>query len=267
MHTTAVRKTRRYLLVALLLAVLGFVSWLILSQPREPVYQGKPLSYWCEQYSASRWLYPTNEPDKQAETAIRTIGTNAVPTLLRMFKATDSKLKLKLFELAAKQHLVVIKWKSAQLLHYEALHGLFALGTDAQSAVPDLVEIYNERHLLGILDLFSFMGPAAADAVPRLVQETSDTNYNVRFSALRALGQIHARPDLTVPVLTKSLRDPVLEIQGTAAAGLAAFGTDAKSAVPELIKALADPDPYVRGESASALQKIDPEAAVQAGVK
>src|SRR5882757_4324688 len=145
MHTTAVRKTRRYLLVALLLAVLGFVSWLILSQPREPVYQGKPLSYWCEQYSASRWLYPTNEPDKQAETAIRTIGTNAIPTLLRMLGAKDSKFKLKLVQLAQKQHFFNIKWKSALLRHSEATRGLLCLGPLAAPALPELIEIYKVR--------------------------------------------------------------------------------------------------------------------------
>ena len=267
MHNPAVRKSRRILLGILLIAVLGGFAWLILSQPNEPIYQGKPLSYWCEQYSASSWLYPTNEPDKQSETAIRTIGTNAVPTLLRMLKATDSKLKLKLFQLAAKQHLVDIKWKSAELLHYEALDGLFALGTDAHSAVPDLVEIYNERHLLGILHLFGCMGPAAADAVPRLVQDTSDANYNVRFSALWALGNIHAKPDLAVPALIRSLHDPMDGNRARAAISLGAFGIDAKSAIPELIKVLTDPSTDVKNDATSALKQIDPEAAAKAGVK
>jgi hypothetical protein len=252
--------------------------WLILSQPSEPVYQGKPLSYWCDQYAANRYLETDKEPKKQAETAIRAIGTNAIPTLLRMLKARDSKLKLKLIELASKQHVINIEWKTATDRHYEASMAFMCLGPEAKFAVPGLIEILNECHSDPyngapgprgsiIADIFSNIGPAAADAVPQLVRFTTDTNYIIRWSAVSALGEIHAKPDLAVPTLTKSLRDPVGVIRGKAAISLSAFGSDAKSAVPELIKTLADPYSDVRAVAATALKKIDPEAAAKAGVK
>src|SRR5882762_7135488 len=131
---------RRILTVTLLTAVLGFVSWLLLSQPSEPVYQGKPLSYWCYQYEIDS--SPDSESQLRAETAIRAIGTNAIPTLLRWLKAKDSKLKL--LQLASKQHSVNIRWKTAENRHYEALQGFFALGTAGKSAVPALIEIYSK---------------------------------------------------------------------------------------------------------------------------
>ncbi len=270
------RKTRRYLLVTLLIAAVSVASWLLLSQPGEPVYQGKSLTFWCDHCAAKSFLSSDQELQEQAGIAIRAIGTNAIPTLVRMLRAKDSKLNL--IELASKQHVINIELKTATDRHYEALMAFMCLGPEAKFAVPALIEIFNECHsdlyngapgprASIIADIFSNIGPAAADAVPQLVQFTTDTNYNIRWSAVSALGEIHAKPDLAVPVLTKSLRDPIGVIRGKAAISLSAFGSDARSAVPELIKALADPYSDERADAASALKKIDPEAAAQAGIK
>jgi hypothetical protein len=281
-HNPAVRKTRRYLLISLLIAAVGVVSLLILSQPSEPIYQGKPLSYWCEQYAANSFPDSNMELQKQAGIAIRAIGTNAVPTLLRKLQAKDSKIKLKLLYLAQKQDFFHIKWKTADFRHYEARQGLLALGPQAKSALPALVGLYSDtkhrsygpeeyfngkNELTAIAQIFASIGPAAADAVPQLVLDTTANNPDLRLNVVFALSQIHARPDLAVPALTKSLRDPSDIVRSIAASGLEAFGTDAKSAVPELVKSLGDPSLSVREEAASALKQIDPEAAAKAGVK
>jgi HEAT repeat protein len=78
---------------------------------------------------------------------------------------------------------------------------------------------------------------------------------------------MHAKPELSVPALIGSLRDPVDEVRWTSASSLETFGTDAKSAVPALLKAFGDPCPGVREDAGYALQKIDPEAAAKVGVK
>jgi hypothetical protein len=259
---------RRILIVTLLIAAVGFASWLILSQPGEPVYQGKPLSYWCEQYATNDLLHPNDDSKKQAEIAIRAIGTNAIPTLLRWLKTgEDSKLKLKLLQLASKQHVVNIRWKTAEVWHFEAIQGLLALGPLAKSALPALIEMYNKRgsspfELSDVItEINGSTGPAAADALPGFIIDTTNINPVIRWRAVQSLGQIGARPDLVVPTLTKCLGDTSEDVRYTAAFGLEASGGSAKSAVPELIKALADPSPDVRDEAASALKKIDPEAA------
>jgi len=49
----------------------------------EPSYQGKPLSKWLENFFK---LEPPHDPPMpEAQIAIRSIGTNALPHLLRMF--------------------------------------------------------------------------------------------------------------------------------------------------------------------------------------
>jgi len=268
-----VRKTRRYLLITLLIAAVGFVSWLLLSSPSEPVYQGKPLSHWCEQF-VNTLSKPDNQSQEQAGIAIRTIGTNAIPTLLVMLQAQDSKSKLMLIQLAQKQHFFHIKWTTAEFRHQEAEMGFLILSSDGKSAIPALLEIYNERHSdpndairYTAENILGSMGPAAADAVPRFVQATTHTNVYIRWSAILTLGAIHAKPELTLPALARSLRDPVDYVRRDAASALGEFGTNANSAVPVLIKSLADPSSAVRGKAASALKKIDPEAAAKAGVK
>lgn len=234
------RKPRRILLVTLLIAALSVFAWLLLSQPDEPVYQGKPLSYWCFQY-ASNSFNPYGQADKQAEIAIRTIGTNAVPTLLRWFTVEDSEFKRKFIQFTRRKHLININWRPAELMRFEAESGFRCLGPDGASAIPSLIKIYDDPSY-----------------VPR--------SY-LHFASVQTLGDIHAKPELTVPVLARALNDPDEGVRVVAASGLAAFGYDAKSAVPELIKALADPFPEVRDNAASALKLIDPAAAANAGVK
>jgi len=236
-----VRKPRRILLVTLLIALLGFVSWLLLSQPVEPAYQGKPLNFWCFQYASNSFSHPDGQAAKQAEIAIRTIGTNAVPTLLRWFTAEDSEFKRKLIQFTRRKLFININWRQAELKHFEAEFGFRCLGSDGASAIPSLIKIYEDPSY-----------------VPR--------SY-LHFASARALGDIHAKPALTVPILTRALHDPDESVREVAASSLAAFGNDAKSAVPELIKTLADPDSDVRNEAASTLQKIHPVAAANAGVK
>jgi hypothetical protein len=76
-------KTRRILLVSSLLAILGVISWLVLRpHDPEPIYKGKPLTYWRDCL-----IYRTSDPSQgEANEAVQQIGTNALPTLLRMLQ-------------------------------------------------------------------------------------------------------------------------------------------------------------------------------------
>src|SRR6478609_8731880 len=99
-------KTRfRILFAFMVIAIVGGIAWQVL-RPREqePVYQGQPLSVWLEGYlSKFKW----NGPERQkADEAMRQIGTNALPTLLRLIKANDSASVRELYRLAQKQHVI-----------------------------------------------------------------------------------------------------------------------------------------------------------------
>src|SRR5882724_11152087 len=151
----------------------------------------------------------------QATEAVNALGTNAIPTLLRLLKSRDSKLKIALMQLTPRQHVIHFKWKTAQTQRFQAQFAFTCLGVQGKSAVPDLIEIYRQSrpdpyndNRRAIADIFALVGPAASNAVPLLVRDSSDTNDLIRLSSIQALGHIHADPNLVVPVLTKSLRDP-----------------------------------------------------------
>src|SRR5690348_12848077 len=83
-------------------AIVGVVSamwWL--SRSREPVYQGKPLSVWLQNYGPNQGLATDQTAAKESDDAIRHMGTNAIPFLLAMLDETDPKIKVALNQLAA----------------------------------------------------------------------------------------------------------------------------------------------------------------------
>src|SRR5579872_267517 len=99
-------KTRNRILIlgVVIIALAGF-AWLVL-KPHEPVYQGRPLTVWLEAYFNSMSATPDKRDLVQLQNqsaAISRIGTNGIPTLLRLAQAKDSAMKSKLVLLARKQ--------------------------------------------------------------------------------------------------------------------------------------------------------------------
>jgi hypothetical protein len=258
------RTKRRILFAVLLVAVVCLIAWLVLrSNNSEPIYQGRRLSYWLQGYepgSRSPTPYEANE-------AVRKIGTNSIPTLLRFLRKTDSKFRVALASLIAKQHIFKKNLKLAEVYNYEAILGIQALGPMASNAVPDLIKIYQENRVtpfnnkLTVSQLFAEIGPGAKDAIPVLIADAASSNLVLRSGAVWTLGQLHSDPQTVVPVLAQSLRDSTANVRGTAANGLAAFGPAAKSAVPELILAAMNKDAFTHTAVLKALQLIDPVAA------
>ena len=272
-QTANVKRRRGIILAAVLAVVLGGLLWLLFFRGEpEPVYQGKRLTKWLEVYTGP--ITTDHEKQlKEADDAVRHIGTNAIPTLLRMLRARDSALTLKLVALAQKQHLVKIHYVQRLLSNVQAQMAFLALGAEAKDAVPALVTIYEDNispdsRICTIVALRN-IGPDAKAAVPLLLRVATDTNTpdqnarTVRRSAIYALGHIHSEPQSVLPALIKALNDPDTRIRGQAAGSFAEFGPDAKATVPILFKLLEDQDLIVRINAAEAIKNIDPEAAAQ----
>ncbi len=302
-HTRSMGKRFGIVLAVLLVAFLGVIIWQACCT-HEPVYQGKPLSFWlegCDPGNINHAHLKGQSPPtwSQANAAIREIGTNAIPTLLRMLEQPDSRFKLIIIKLLQKQHF--IKAPLAPVNHnLNAYFGFVALGSRASNAVPRLIEIFDrdpapvpQQAVPAILGGF---GPAAAQAVPALLRAVTHTNAIVRGNAIYALRQIYAASNLVVPALIKCLSDPDARVRALAARSLGSCGRDAQSAVPALIQlwhkepptpasnwevsldggivgstwvttAFPLNAPDVVGSVRDALQSIDPEAAANTGIK
>ena len=163
-------------LALLLVALAGLITWQGL-RLREPVYEGKRLSSWLNTYRLSglagveTWQVRTEQ--QKADEAVRKAGTNALPTLLRMLRAKDSALKVKLVALAQKQHFIRINYTPAQERNYQASCAFGVLRAKAQSVVPALKEIADQNISQDsqwyAIAALAFVGPPAKEAIPFLL--------------------------------------------------------------------------------------------------
>jgi HEAT repeat protein len=257
------------MLAAFLILFAGVAAWLLL-QPGEPVYEGRPLSYWLATY-ADFAPYDRQKREK-AEEAVRHAGTNAVPTLLRILQASDSDLKYKVNEWASKQHIIKIKRISAANRYNEALSGFEILGPKAKVAVPALMDIYERNYSRSsqniVLMVLMTIGPGAAEAVPMLAKQTNNPNAFNRLDATFALGVIHSSSDhLAVSALIQFLHDADPAVRRNAANALWHFSdAEASRAIPTMVEALKDPDRYVRESAARLIRRLDPKTAIKEGI-
>ncbi len=254
-------------LACLVILVAGFLFWVGLRE-REPSCNGKALSVWLTPptYSGSLNYEDWQAQKHEADQAIRQIGGNGVPVLVRMLRARDSALEVRLRNLA--QHIMRIRYTPAYERNQRARHGFEVLGAQAQSAVPALIDIANRdvsrTAKFNALDALGFIGPPAEKAVPSLLQWATNTDQELRCSAIFALGRIRSDPERVVPALTNALRDTFPSVRVHAVIALEQFGPDAKQAVPALVEFFKT-DSTTR--SASALRAIDPEAATKVSVR
>jgi hypothetical protein len=244
----------------LLVAMMGI--WLVVrrgSGATEPVYQGKTLTLWLEDHFTT---LPNSPGREKADEAVRRIGTNAIPSLLRMIRAKDPPaFVLKLLDLAGKQRLVRIRYRHARQRHYGADYAFQILGTNAVCAVPELIRICEaprdpasqEYAAKALGDI----GPAAKAAIPVLLRSFAHTNAEVRFRAVSAVLQIGGDPNILVPALKSVLKDPKREVRFNAVGALRRLGARARPALPELMEALQDP--YIKNEVENILWNLVPE--------
>lgn len=263
--------------------ILWVVTWQVLCE-REPAYEGKRLRGWLRDYHLG---LNTSDPERVSsrnvvEVAVRQIGTNAIPTLLRMAAQKDSSFTSKLIGTWDRRivwNFSLPTWfrypswyrNQARVLNDEAVLGFEILGAGAQQAVPSLIKIYEQNISSSSQAATSralvALGPTAQRmAIPSFLQEAASSNAPAREVAIWSLSAMDSEPALVVPALVKALSDTNYVIRLVAAKGLGRFGTNAQQAVPALVQLLRDPNVRVRPNATNALRKIDPGAAAKAGV-
>jgi hypothetical protein len=262
---------RRIWFTAMTLAIAGVIWWLFWGlSDSEPVYKGKRLSYWLQGYNA-QLRHLAGPQRKDTEEAIRQIGTNGIPTMLKMLQAKDSWLKTKWITLVRKQHFVKADVINATDKNYSASSALLLLGDAASNAVPDLIEIYDKNishfsktETCGVLGQ---LGPLARQAIPSLIRNMTNDDFYVRQDAGLALDRIHLEPKLVVPAMIAALHDPAPNLVGNAVVTLGDYGPDAKAAIPALLELSKTSDAGLKEQIKTALRSIDRETADQAGMR
>lgn len=230
----------------------------VLRTTEDPQFAGRPLSAWLHLYSKSK-----STPDIhriEAEAAIRSIGTNALPLILRRLHGRDAATKL--FFMRLFSHPKLVRWRpiSASDLCEEALDGLSVLGPISAPLIPELVnglaaeEKSIECRRSG--DALSRIGAPAAQFVGPVAIHGK---YAARFRAFGLLRQMG--PD-ALPYLFACLNDDDTFIRSTAAATIAAAGCADFEILVQLYSArLSDPNSFTRRSSAYSLGALGPRAA------
>lgn len=232
------RRKRILLIATFALISCGLGLLLFLShEPPEPIYNGKPLSYWVQGYDK---LLGSKITQSEADHAIRQMGKNAVSRLLRLLETRDSKFKTRAVEMLQRQHWIRFSVKPADDKNFEALGAFKALGPSASNVVPRLVKIFRDDHgpfsQQAVPAILSYIGPPARQAIPALLTGISNTDWIVRYNCTIAMGSIQAEPEMAVPALIKLLDDRVPFVRREAVGALSKFGVAAKAAVPALLR-------------------------------
>lgn len=259
-----------------LLALLVVAAWL--SEPREPVQDGRALSLWLEEL-----VSPFGERRDPARQAVMRLGTNAVPFLIRALQTPDPafgsaatgsrkylprQLWVWVMRLARPRAGIDRRWPAAV--------ALAALGPAAAPAVPALGNAIHDRdprvsaaaiealRMVGpgglkvvveamrtndvtllhhLAAAVGRAGPAAAEWAPQLVEVLFEVSPGGRFPVTHALKGLGGA---AVPPLAERLHSDQAEIRELAVRTLRALIADDRAALQEVVRMSGSPDPVVR---------------------
>jgi hypothetical protein len=205
--------------VLLLITAVVFVAIAVffLGSPRpppDPAYQGKPLSFWLKQELVFPGQ-PRFQLTAQATEAVRQIGTNALPLLLRRIeyrggafdhaiRGTVWRVGIKVIRQPVLDRLLLPSGYNPR----EAALGFQALGEAAKPAIPDLVRLVNSENKEWAMRALCYIGPASVEplinAWPQIVDQ--DRRCNILSYLRFFVSEIGSNaPDFS-PVVAEALR-------------------------------------------------------------
>jgi len=134
------------------------VRWLFASGPKEPAYQGRTLSQWISVYFSGYSGYSphaTLEEENAAEQAIRTMGTNTFPVLIKWLSEDRPNINqrstvLQVFQILGEEGrpaaaaLVELTKSTDKEIRYSALDCLLAIKPEKEILMPVLVPLIHD---------------------------------------------------------------------------------------------------------------------------
>jgi len=183
-----VNKSRKLGLLALLglvVVTIGFFA----RPTREPVYGGKELSQWLEEFSRAG----RGQINQEAENAIRQIGTNALPFLVADLCREDSPHKLALMQWYNQWSSIKFHFhpwvdrRGPALMAFYVLGNAGKLGPAAKPYMPSIGKLLDSQPHNAAFALL-YIG---TESTPYLTNALSNTNWLVRTWAAVALAKLN----------------------------------------------------------------------------
>jgi HEAT repeat protein len=141
---------------------------------------------------------------------------------------------------------------------------LHEFGPAAVGPVAELLQHKRSEIRIRAIHVLSGFGKQAQSIVPQLVDVMEDKDEDVAVSAAEAVWNIDRRPEV-LPHFVRGLKARTAYTRVRGANGLMHMGAEAKSAVPDLVAACTDRDSQVRRAAYSALSVVDNETARKLG--
>jgi hypothetical protein len=185
-------KRLRLILLVVMVLIGGGLAWQLFEN-REPRYQGRNLTQWLEIYNdAAASAAKTNRMDTivEARNAVRSIGTNAVPFLLKKLSARETPIERRFKRLAGSQSWIHFHFANRRTLAYAGFH---ILGEEARSAAPALAQLTRHRDRevrFFALESLSSLNLDAASLLPTLLQVIHDPDPDIRSIAAQILSNL-----------------------------------------------------------------------------
>lgn len=253
--------------------LLAALLWFFLP-PSEPKYEGIKLSQWLERYFNN---FDSEPQRNEAVEAVRHIGSNAVPCLLRWLGTSDSTLMESIEEWVDKHSPIKLPFTNVYISYHDrALMGFEILGPQAQAAIPELERRMDYTNKVGsAAEMLCRIGPAATSA---LLRGLTNSDPDIRSATAGAIWlrsqEIGPTPGfnraanqpikLPVLLLLDLLRQSDSEVRMLGLQGIQAAASqkavETANAVPLLIDLLKDSNIECRAQAANALACFGPEA-------
>ena len=242
-------KLQRTVSAALLICVIsGAAAWLVV-RLRDPLFHGKPESYWIEHLS-----YRDEEQVKQW----REFGPDGVRVLVRGLRGAN---------------------RPADRVYRTAYRNMWRFvpgGLMRLLPAPRMDLTRSTR--MNVVDLLSRLSNDAKPAIPAMAQALKDEDQSVRQIAISFFTEGEDEHSLLtvmdpatkrdlLPEFVRAMRDDNWGVRNNAVIALRYYPEQKQVVVPVLLNALHDPAPRVRQLAADALKRIDPAAAAKAEMK
>lgn len=202
-------------------AICLFLFLVLRSHPEDHLYQGKAIKAWALQLSAT-------DPQSRNEAAavFKTLGSNAVPGLVRLLRAQDSFARRGIWALAPKTPKLLQKFlaravrpPNAAELHVAAARALRIVGPQAESALEPLRQAFVAPELRGRWETAITLGAIGPAGVQELTNALASRELNLRYAAINGLGEAQSQQAIAATGLIGVLTDTELKDRAAIALG------------------------------------------------
>lgn len=248
----ATRSARRVTVLLLALTAVGACFYLFF-HTAEPRYRGRTVGQWLSayHYENGKLIY---KPIPGYDEAIRALGTNAIPSLVRMLSAKDPLFYQPIVQFFGDVQHPVVNWlrlNKAWLGRRDAAVGFGVLGPTATNVIPALLKTKPTGELV---DSLNAMGP---DGLPLVLRTIEAGNDAIRFTGLFALQAKAYDRKTVVETWLHYANDPSPKVRWAAVTLLwAAPLQERPEVLPKLQELQHDPDRKVAEMASLTLNRV-----------